>query len=234
MSDKHQSYRIRDLPTQDRPRERLIALGPQSLNHAELLAILLRIGARGRSAVQVAQELLHRVGGLAGLQRAAAAELCDLPGVGTSKACTLLAAIELGRRIASLPPEDRPLVSSPAQAAALVQYEMSALDQEHLRVLLLDTRNRLVHIAEVYRGSLNTSLVRIGEVFREALRHNAAGLIVVHNHPSGDPSPSPEDVALTRSLVEAGKLLDLQVLDHLIIGQGRFVSLRERGLGFAT
>jgi len=144
-----------------------------------------------------------------------------------------LAAIELGRRIASLPPEDRPSVASPAQAAALVQYEMSALDQEHLRVLLLDTRNRLVRIAEVYRGSLNTSLVRIGEVFREALRHNAAGLIVVHNHPSGDPSPSPEDVALTRSLVEAGKLLDLQVLDHLIIGQGRFVSLRERGLGFA-
>ncbi len=234
MSDRHQSYRIRDLPTQDRPRERLIALGPQSLNHAELLAILLRIGTRGRSAVQVAQDVLQRVGGLAGLQRAAHAELCNLPAVGTSKACTLLAAIELGRRIATLPPEDRPSVSSPAQAAALVQYEMSALDQEHLRVLLLDTRNRLVHIAEVYRGSLNTSLVRIGEVFREALRHNAAGLIVVHNHPSGDPSPSPEDVALTRSLVEAGKLLDLQVLDHLIIGQGRFVSLRERGLGFAT
>jgi len=115
-----------------------------------------------------------------------------------------------------------------------VQYEMRALDQEHLRVLLLDTRNRLVRIAEVHRGSLNTSLVRIGEIFREALRHNAVGLIVVPNHPSGDSSPSPEDVALTRSLVEAGKLLDLQVLDHLIIGQGRFVSLRERGLGFAT
>jgi len=129
--------------------------------------------------------------------------------------------------------EDRPSVASPAQAAALVPNEMSALDQEHLRVLLLDTRNRLVRIAEVHHGSLNTSLVRIGEVFREALRHNAAGLIVVRNHPSGEASPSPEDVALTRSLVEAGKLLDLQGLDHLIIGQGRFVSLRERGLGFA-
>ncbi|HLC33987.1 MAG TPA: DNA repair protein RadC [Anaerolineales bacterium] len=233
MSDRDQSYRIRDLPAQDRPRERLIALGPQALSHAELLALLVRVGARGRSAIQVGQDLLQRIGGLAGLQRAVPAELCRLPGVGPSKACTLLAAIELGRRIASLPPEDRPSVASPAQAAALVQYEMSALDQEHLRVLLLDTRNRLVRIAEVYRGSLNTSLVRIGEVFREALRHNAAGLIVVHNHPSGDPSPSPEDVALTRSLVEAGKLLDLQVLDHLIIGQGRFVSLRERGLGFA-
>jgi len=111
---------------------------------------------------------------------------------------------------------------------------MCALDQEHLRVLLLDTRNRLVRIAQVYRGSLNTSRVRIGEIFREALRHNAAGLIVVHNHPSGDPSPSSEGVALTRSLVEAGKLLDQQVRDHLIIGRGRFVSLRERGLGFAT
>jgi DNA repair protein RadC len=119
------------------------------------------------------------------------AELCRLPGVGPSKACTLLAAIELGRRTATLPPGDRPSVASPAQAAALVQYEMSALDQEHLSVLLLNTRNRLVRIAKVHQGSPNTSRVRIGEVFREALRHNAAGLIVVHNHPSGDPSPSP-------------------------------------------
>jgi DNA repair protein RadC len=219
MSDRHQSYRIRDLPTQDRPLERLIALGAQALSHAELLAILLRVGARGRSAVQVAHDMLQRIGGIAALQRAVPAELCKLPGVGVSKACTLLATIELGRRIASLPPEDRPAVASPAQAAALAQYEMSALDQEHLRVLLLDTRNRRV---------------RIGEISREALRHSAAALIVVHNHASGDPSPSPEDVALTRSLVEAGKVLDPQMLDHLIIGRGRFVTLRERGLGFAT
>jgi DNA repair protein RadC len=163
MSDWHQSYRIRDLPTQDRPRERLIALGAQARSHAELLAILLRVGARGRSAVQVAHDMLQRIGGIAALQRAVPAELCKLPGIGVSKACTLLAAIELGRRIASLPPKDRPAVASPAQTAALVQHEMSALDQEHLRVLLLDTRNRLVRIAEVYRGSLNTSLVRIGE-----------------------------------------------------------------------
>jgi len=184
-----------------------------------------RVGARGRSAVQVGQDLLNCIGGRAGLQRAVPAELCRLPGVGPSKACTLLAAIELPRRFASLPPEDRPSVASPAQAAALVHYEISALDQEHLRVLRLDRRNRLVRIAEVYRGSLNTSRVRIGEIFREALRTNAAGLIVHINI---------EDVALTRSLVEAGTLLDLQVLDHLMLGLGRFVSLRERGLGFAT
>jgi DNA repair protein RadC len=145
-----------------------------------------------------------------------------------------MAAIELGRRIAVSSPDERPTISSPADAANLLMYQMSALEQEYLYVILLDTRNRVLgKPLEVYHGSLNTSLIRTGEVFREAVKANAAGLIVAHNHPSGDPSPSPEDVAVTRALVEAGKLLDVEVLDHLVIGRQRFVSLKERGLGFS-
>jgi len=209
-------------------------LGPeaQALSTAELLAVLLRTGGRGTSALRTAQALLDSVGGLRGLQRATHADLCAARHVGPAKAALLQAAVELGRRLAVSEAEEAPSVSSPAAAAALVQFELSALDQEVLRVILLDVRNRLIRCCEVYRGSLTTTLVRSGEVFREAIRSSAAGIIVVHNHPSGDPSPSAEDIALTRGLVDAGRLLDIPVLDHLIIGRGRFVSLRERGMGF--
>ena len=145
----------------------------------------------------------------------------------------LAAIAELGRRLALESPEERPAINSPADAAALVAYEMSALEQEHLRVILLDTRNRVVEIAEIYKGSVNSSQIHVGEIFKAAIRRNAPALIVVHNHPSGDPTPSPDDVAVTRAIVQAGKLLDVDVLDHMVIGQGRWVSLKERGLGFA-
>jgi DNA repair protein RadC len=233
MPSDNTPYRIRDLPAAERPRERLRAAGPQSLSAAELLAVLLQTGGRGRSALRTAQDLLSSVGGLAGLQRASLSDLCAARHIGPAKAAILQAAVELGRRLAVSEAEEAPCVSSPEAAAALVRYELSALDQEVLRVILLDVRNRLIRCCEVYRGSLTTALVRTGEVFREAIRAGAAGMIVVHNHPSGDPSPSAEDIALTRVLVDAGRLLDIPVLDHLIIGRGRFVSLRERGLGFA-
>jgi DNA repair protein RadC len=152
--------------------------------------------------------------------------------VGPAKAAQIKAALELGRRLLAENPDERPQVRSPTDAANLVLSEMSLLEQEHMRVLLLDTKNRVVASEDVYKGSLNTSLIRVGEIFRKAIRANSASLIVVHNHPSGDPTPSPEDVAVTRQIVEAGKLLDVDVLDHLIIGQQRFVSLKERGLGF--
>ena len=225
--------RITDLPSDDRPRERLVADGPQALNNAELLAILLRVGVEGENAVRLAERMLRELGGLAGLHRATVTDLCAIHGIGEAKAAQLAAAIELGRRIAVANPEERPIVRSPADAANLLMYELSGLAQEHLYVIPLDTRNRLIgKPIEVYHGSLNTALIRLGEVFREALKVNAAGIIVVHNHPSGDPSPSPEDVAVTRALAEAGKLLDIELLDHLVIGQQRFVSLKERGLGF--
>jgi DNA repair protein RadC len=138
----------------------------------------------------------------------------------------------LGRRLTLESPAERPSINSPADAAALVSYEMSALEQEHLRVILLDRRNRVMETVEVYKGSVNSSQVRVGEIFKEAIRKNASALVVIHNHPSGDPTPSPDDVAVTRAIVQAGKLLDVDVLDHLVIGQGKWVSLKERGLGF--
>ena len=228
----HATYRITDLASTERPRERLAKLGPKALSNAELLAILLRVGVPGENAVQVGRRLLQTFEGLSGLHRASFEELQAQHGIGMAKATQIKAAIELGRRLTLESPEERPAINSPADAAALVQYEMSALEQEHLRVLLLNTRNQVLEIVEVYRGSLNSSQVRVGELFRAAIRRNAAAVIVVHNHPTGDPTPSPDDIAITRALVEAGKLLDVQVLDHLVIGQGRWISLKERKLGF--
>jgi DNA repair protein RadC len=232
MEETRAHYRIADLQLADRPRERLNSTGPQALSNPELIAILLGSGIPGVNAVRLAEELLRASNGLPGLHRMPTEELLRLDGIGPAKAARLQAAVELGRRLAAASPDDRPTIQSPQEAAALVQYEMGALEQEHLRVLLLDTRNRLIGIREVYHGSLNSSLIRIGEVFRDAVRSNAASVIVVHNHPSGDPSPSPEDVAVTRAMVEAGRLLDIQVLDHLVIARSGHVSLKSRGLGF--
>ncbi len=226
--------RIKELPSGDRPRERLAEVGASGLSNAELLAILLRVGLKGTNVVRLAENLLAQMGGLPGLHRASYSDLCAIKGVGKAKAAQLQAALELGRRIAISTPDERVVIKSPADAANLLMYQLAPLDQEYLFVILLDTRNRVMgRPLEVYHGSLNTSLIRIGEVFREAVKQNAAGIIVAHNHPSGDPSPSPEDVAVTRALVEAGKLLDVDVLDHLVIGHHRFVSLKERGLGFS-
>jgi len=232
MGERQPRYRITDLATSERPRERLAALGAGALSSAELIAILLRTGIEGLNAVQLAQNLLMDLGGLAGLHRVPYEELCSQRGIGPAKAAQLKAAVELGRRLGVALPEERPTIQSPDDAAALLIYEMGAMEQEHLRVLLLDTRNRLIRTIEVYRGSLNTSLIRVGEVFRDAVRSNAASIIIVHNHPSGDPTPSPEDVNVTRALVEAGRLLDIEVLDHLVIGKNCFVSLKSKGLGF--
>ena len=233
MKEQSAPYRITDLEEAERPRERLAKHGPQALNSAELLAILVGVGVPGENAVQVGQRLLKDLHGLRGLQRADYQEICNQHGIGPAKAAQIKAAIELGRRLSVEAPEERPSVHSPGDAADLVKYEMSALEQEELRVILLDIRNRVEHILTVYRGSLNSSQVRIGELFQAAIRRNAAALIVVHNHPSGDPTPSPDDIALTRAIVQAGKLLDVDVLDHLIIGSGRWVSLKEHGGGFS-
>jgi DNA repair protein RadC len=233
MKEDTATYRITDLSLSERPRERLASLGPGALSNAELLAILLRVGVSGENAVQVGHRLLTTFGGLSGLHRASYAEVCNQFGIGPAKAAQIKAAIELGRRLPLEAPAERPAIHSPKDAAELVSYEMSALEQEHLRVFLLNTRNQVMDIVEVYRGSLNSSQVRVGELFKAPVRRSAAAIIVAHNHPSGDPSPSPDDIAVTRAIVQAGKLLDIEVLDHLIIGQGRFVSLKERGLGFA-
>ena len=224
---------IRDLPTGERPRERLKDTGEGALSTSELLAIILRTGTGGESALDMASRLLSSYGGLAGLARASFAELLAERGMGEAKTSQLKSALELGRRMLLSSPEDRFLVRSPSDVAQLLMAEMAHLQQEHFQVLYLDTRNRLLGSETVYVGSLNASQVRVAEVFRDAVKRNCAAIIVAHNHPSGDPTPSPEDVEVTRQLVAAGNLLDIEVLDHLIIGQQRFVSLRERGLGFA-
>lgn len=232
MPERTAIYRIADMAESERPRERLAESGAEALTVAELLAILLRTGLPGENAVQLAHRLLEHFRGLPGLYRATFQEVCDQRGLGPAKAAQIKAALELGNRMAREISTIRPAVHSPSDAVDLLKYEMSALDQETLKVLLLDTRNRLMEIAEVYRGSLNSSQVRVGELFKLAIRRNAASIIIAHNHPSGDPAPSPDDLALTRAVVQAGHLLDIEVLDHLVIGAGRYVSLKERGLGF--
>ena len=232
-ADDRYNPRMIDLPQGDRPRERLLARGPAALATAELLAIVLGTGVKDENVVRVSQRLLSTFGGLSGLAQASVGELMAARGLGPAKAAQLKAALELGRRLLVEGPEQRPQVRSPADAANLLMSEMSLLEQEHLRVMMLDTKNRVLGTPTVYVGSLNTSLIRVGELFREAIRYNCASVIVAHNHPSGDPTPSPEDVAVTRQIAEAGKLLDVDVLDHLIIGRQRFVSLKERGLGFS-
>ena len=223
---------IREMPADERPRERLEHYGAAALSKAELLAIILRVGVSGQSVLSLAHALLAKYDGLMGLARASFAELCAEHGLGPAKTTQLKAAIELGRRLLIESPDVRPQITSPADAANLVLLEMGMLEKEEVRVFILDTRNRVLNIPTIYVGSLNTNVVRVGELFRDAIKQNAAAIIIVHNHPSGDPTPSPEDVRLTEMLVQAGKLLDVEVLDHLIIGQGRFVSLKERGLGF--
>lgn len=223
---------IKELPTTERPRERLRHYGAEALSTAELLAIILRTGVGGQNVLELANSLLAQYGGLVGLARAGFAELCETRGIGPTKVTQLKAALELGRRLLIATPEARPQVRSPADAANLLMAEMSLLEQEHLRTLLLDTKNYVLGSPTIYVGSINTSLIRVAEIFREAIKANCAGIIVAHNHPSGDPTPSLEDVAVTEQLVAAGKLLDIEVLDHLIIGHQRYVSLKERGLGF--
>lgn len=232
MKTNHAEYRITDLDATDRPRERLVKYGADKLDDEELIAILIRVGLPGENAVQVGKRLLQTFNGLSGLYHAEFSDLSRQRGIGMVKAVQIKAAIELGRRLNSRSPQEQPLIQSPADAAEVVMYEMSHLPQENLWILNLDTRNRLINVERLYQGSLNTSIVRIAEVFKSAILKNAASILMVHNHPSGDPTPSPEDANLTRLVVNAGRLLDIEVLDHVVIGKGRWISLKERGLGF--
>jgi DNA repair protein RadC len=221
--------RLARLPAPEQPVRR-VAERLSACNRVELLAAL--IG--GPNQLEAAEHLLAAFGSLRAMAMATPDELAAIKGIGPQTMVRIRAALELGIRLAGETPEERPTIHSPSDAAALVLPEMSVLDQEHLRVILLDTRNRVIDIVGVYKGNLNSAQVRVGEVFRPAIRRNAAALIVIHNHPSNDPSPSPDDVAVTRAIVQAGNLLDIQALDHLIVAGGRFISLKERGLGFST
>jgi DNA repair protein RadC len=223
---------IREVPSDERPRERLAMRGAGGLSSAELIALLWGAGARGRSAVDLAAEALARHDGLTGLARATDTELVEQPGVGEAKAAQLIAAFELGRRLLADWPAARWTIRSPRDIADRLLLQMGRLEREELRVVLLNTKNVVLRVTTVYQGNVSSSLVRVGELFRDAVRLNATGLILVHNHPSGDPTPSPDDLHLTAEALAAGRLLDIDVLDHLVVGHDAWVSLRDRGVSF--
>ena len=220
---------IRELPINQRPITRLLNMGTQALADTELLAILIQA-----DTLDTAAQLLHAFGGWHGLARATPAELQRHLGVGPARTAQIKVALEIARRHLLTPAAPGFQIRAPTDAAELLMLEMSHLDQEHFRTILLTTKNRVQQIVTVYIGTLDTAQVRVCEVFKAAVRHNSASIILAHNHPSGAPEASPEDLRITRDLVAAGQLLGIEVLDHLIIGQGRFVSMRERGQGFSS
>ena len=223
---------VREMPVGERPRERLAARGAGGLTTAELIALLWGSGARGIGVMDLAEEALAQHDGLTGLARATDLELEAIPGIGVAKASQLVAAFELGRRLMADWPSTRWTIRGPHDVADRLILQMGRLEREELRVVLLDTKNHVLRVATVYQGNVSSSLVRVGELFRDAVRLNAAGVILVHNHPSGDPTPSPDDLHLTAEALAAGRLLDIQLLDHLVIGHDAYVSLRDRGVAF--
>ncbi len=224
--------RIRELPVAERPRERLAMRGAGGLSSAELVGLVWGSGVRGVSAVGLAEGALTRYDGLAGLARANELELAGIPGVGPARAAQLVAAFELGRRVVSDWPTGRWAIRSPSDLADRLVLQMGRLEREELRIVLLNTKNVVLRVATVYVGNVSSSLVRVGELFRDAVRLDASGVILVHNHPSGDPTPSPDDLHLTAEALAAGRLLDVEVLDHLVVGHDAWVSLRDRGVAF--
>lgn len=220
---------IRELPPEERPREKLAHWGAPSLREYELLAILLRTGTAQMSALQLAQHLLQKFGGVRGVMHASVQELANIKGMGLAKATQIAAAMELGRRVALSQFHERPQIRSPEDVYQLMHIQLLGERREHFLAVMLDTKNRVVRTETISIGTLDSSLVHPREVYRVVIREGAACWIAVHNHPSGDPTPSPEDIAVTRRLKEAGELIGVELLDHLIIGDGNYTSLREKG-----
>ncbi|KQO01339.1 RadC family protein [Paenibacillus sp. Leaf72] len=220
---------IRDVPQEERPRERLIKYGAEALSHTELLAILLRTGTKKESVVHLAGNIMKECGNLRNLMDMSLEELTAIRGIGPAKAIQLRAGLELGRRVSRTGNGDVVTVRRPEDAANYVMDELRHLKKEHFVCLFLNTKNHIIAQETLSMGTLNASLVHPREVFRAAIKCSSASLICVHNHPSGDPTPSAEDIALTKRLVSAGELVGIEVLDHLVIGDGRFISLKEQG-----
>jgi len=221
---------LREIPNEERPRERLLQFGAEALNNAELLAILLRTGTLAESSVKLAGNVLAAAGGLRNMIDMSIEQMTAIRGIGNAKALQLKAGIELGRRLARTGLEDTPAIASPRDAAELVMDELRYLQKEHFMVLFLNTKNRVVGKETLSIGSLNASIVHPREVFLSAIKRSSASIICAHNHPSGDPTPSHEDIQVTKRLADAGTLLGIELLDHLIIADRSFVSLKELGL----
>lgn len=227
--------RIKDLPDSERPRERLAEQGAEALRNAELIAILLRTGMKGNSALQIAEQLLHKFGTLDQLARASLDELRQTKGVGRDKAIALKSAFTLAQRMAQEIKRESPLLDNPERVADLLREDNRFYDVEHFQIVLLNTRRKLIRVEEISQGTLDTILVHPREVFKLAIAANASAVVLVHNHPSGDPTPSEADIKVTRDLIRAGQLLKIEVLDHVILGRRTqerardYVSLRELG-----
>jgi len=225
------SFTIRDLPLSERPRERLQKLGVEALSAQEILAVILGRGIAGESVMVTAQRLLSQFGDLKGIAGASVEELSQVKGIGLAKAAQIKAAFELSRRLEGYPQaEDKPVVKTPEDVTSLVRGRLKGKKKEHFLALLLDTRNRLIKVSEIAIGSLDASIVHPREVFKEAISASAASVIFAHNHPSGDPTASEDDIRLTKRLVKAGEIVGIDVLDHIIIGDENYLSLKREGL----
>jgi len=235
----NESLRLKDQPASERPRERLVARGPDALTHAELIAILLRTGLQGTNVVQVAQNILQKFGSLNALALASVDEIRKIPGIGRDKAATLVAAFALARRMEQERREESPVLDNPVTVVNFMRESNRLKNVEAFQVLLLNTRKKLIRVEEISEGTLDTILVHPRELFRAAIVANAAGIVLVHNHPSGDPTPSDADIKVTRDLIRAGQLLKIDVVDHVIIGRASaerakdYASLRELGYFYA-
>ena len=238
MADREPTFTIRDLPREERPRERLQKLGPEALSSIELLALVVGRGVPGKSALTIAHDLLKRFKSVQGVSAATVEELSAVPGIGVAKAAQLRASFELGRRQDLDPEEDfRYEITNPQAVVKAIRASIDDKAKEHFKLLMLNTRNRIIGISRVSVGTANASLVHPREVFKTAISHGASSVVLAHNHPSGNPDPSDDDIALTRRLVEAGRLLGIEVLDHIVIGKENkekglkgFISFKEKGL----
>lgn len=228
---ENRDYTIKDMPLNERPREKLYKYGAKSLSNAELIAVIIRTGSRSDTAIELAQRLISiDKRGIGFLSDASFEELISVKGIGKCKAAQIISAIELGKRIAAQGGEDKVKVTSPVDIVGLIMEEMRYLKKEHFRIAILDTKNHIIAIEEISIGNLNSSIVHPREVFSIAIRRTANSIILIHNHPSGDPTPSREDINITNRLIEAGNIIGIKVLDHIIVGDKKYLSFKERNI----
>lgn len=230
MENLSRNFTIKDIPEQERPRERLEKFGAEILSNVELLAIILRSGTRNDSAMTLASKLLKNGPGLKCLYESSFEELKSIKGIGSAKASQIKAALELGRRLKTFKGEDKIYIKTPEDAALLVMEDMRYLRKECLKIILLNIKNMVISVKDVSVGSINSSIVHPREIFVEAIKTSSASIIICHNHPSGDPAPSQEDINITKRIYEAGRIIGIDLIDHIVIGDGRYISLKERNL----
>lgn len=225
------NVKISDIPEQERPMEKLLLNGPEVLNNAELLAVILRTGIRGENVIELSNRLLVEVEGLDGLLTSNYTEMTNIKGIKKIKASQIIAMMELFKRFKTLRGQNQNYkISAPIDIANLLMNEMSDLNQEVLKLIMLNTKNKIIGIKDIFKGSLNSSIVHPREIFNEAVKRNSASIIICHNHPSGDPSPSKEDINITIRLKECGSIMGIDLLDHIIVGNTKFISLKEKGI----